>query len=71
VTPNMGDAIHDNVPALASAQSGLQLVAGYVTGTPNIQWTTSDWALFPLADSGLMRYSAPDKFRPRCPFGYM
>jgi hypothetical protein len=41
----MGDAIHDNVPALAGV-SGLQLVAGYATGTPDIQWTSADWATF-------------------------
>jgi hypothetical protein len=40
----MGDAIHDNV---ASLPAGLQLVAGYVTGTPDIQWTAADWARFP------------------------
>lgn len=41
----MGDATHINVPALAAA--GTQLVAGYVTGTPDIQWTAADWARFP------------------------
>jgi hypothetical protein len=40
----MGDAIHLNVPALA--QAGTDMVAGYVTGTPDIQWTASDFALF-------------------------
>lgn len=42
----MGDAIHDNVPALAGVP-GLQLVAGYVTGSADIQWTAGDWARFP------------------------
>lgn len=42
----MGDAIHDNVPALA-AVPGLQLVAGYATGTPDIKWTMADWQQFP------------------------
>lgn len=40
----MADAIHDNV---RSIPSGVQLVAGYVTGSPDIQWTAADWALFP------------------------
>ncbi len=43
----MGDATHDNVAALAAVQGSLQLVAGYVTGTSDIQWTSSDWAQFP------------------------
>jgi hypothetical protein len=42
----MGDAIHDNVPALAQVP-GLQLVAGYVTGSPDILWPAADWARFP------------------------
>jgi hypothetical protein len=40
----MGDAIHDNVQALKAA--GTEMVAGYVTGTPDIRWTAADWALF-------------------------
>jgi hypothetical protein len=44
MTRSMGDAIHLNVAALAAA--GTDMVAGYVTGTPDIQWTTADWALF-------------------------
>lgn len=40
----MGDAIHDNVPALRAAP--VQMVAGYTTGTPDIQWTQADWNLF-------------------------
>lgn len=43
----MGDATHSNVPLLAAARSSLQLVAGYVTGTPDVQWTAADWAQFP------------------------
>jgi hypothetical protein len=46
VTRIMGDAIHDNVPALAAIKGELQLAAGYVTGTPDIQWTSADWAEF-------------------------
>jgi hypothetical protein len=42
----MGDAIHDDVSVLAGV-SGLQLVAGYVTGSPAIAWTAADWARFP------------------------
>jgi hypothetical protein len=40
----MIDAIHadaGNIPA------GTPKVAGYVTGTPDIQWTSPDWARFP------------------------
>ncbi len=47
MTRSMGDATHDNVAALAAVQSSLQLVAGYVTGTADIQWTAADWAEFP------------------------
>jgi hypothetical protein len=46
MTRTMGDAIAANAPTLATA-SGLQLVAGYVTGSSDILWTASDWALFP------------------------
>lgn len=46
MTRSMGDAIHDNVPALAAVQSSLQVVAGYVTGSPDIVWTPADWAQF-------------------------
>jgi hypothetical protein len=44
VTRSMGDAIHINVAALHAA--GLDIAAGYVTGTPTIRWTPADWALF-------------------------
>jgi hypothetical protein len=46
MTRLMGDAIHDNVAQLASVP-GLQLVAGYVTGSSDILWTTPDWNRFP------------------------
>jgi hypothetical protein len=49
VTRLMGDAIHDNVPALAQAP-GLQMVAGYVTGSADIKWTAADWARFSLPE---------------------
>jgi hypothetical protein len=42
----MIDATHasaGNIPATAAK------VAGYVTGSPGIQWTTADWARFPRA----------------------
>jgi hypothetical protein len=39
----MADAIHANVPAIPR---DIQLVAGYVTGTPDIQWTAADWDSF-------------------------
>lgn len=41
----MGDATHDNARILAGRP--LDLVAGYVTGTPDIRWQAPDWALFP------------------------
>jgi hypothetical protein len=47
MTRSMGDAIHDDVAALAAVAGSLQLVAGYVTGSPDIVWTSSDWAQFP------------------------
>ncbi len=40
----MGDAIHLNVPKLAVAP--VQMAAGYVTGTADIQWTAADWQRF-------------------------
>jgi hypothetical protein len=44
------DATHNSVPNLPT---DLIAVAGYVTGTPDILWTTDDWDRFPLA--GLVR----------------
>jgi hypothetical protein len=41
---SMGDAIHVNVPSLETA--GTDMVAGYVTGSPDILWTAADWARF-------------------------
>lgn len=41
----MADATHDNVHALAGLP--LDLVAGYVTGSPDVRWQTPDWTLFP------------------------
>jgi hypothetical protein len=46
MTRLMGDTIHDNVNVLV-ARGDLQLIAGYDTGTPNIQWVPTDWSLFP------------------------
>jgi len=40
----MGDAISAQA---ASLPAGLDLVAGYVTGSPDIQWTAADFARFP------------------------
>lgn len=40
----MIDAIHLNVPHIPVTSAK---VAGYVTGTPDIQWTAADWARFP------------------------
>lgn len=42
----MYDATHANV---AHIPAGAQKVAGYITGTPDIQWTPDDWARFPHA----------------------
>lgn len=39
-TRTMWDAIHNNVPVIPL---GAELVAGYVTGTPDIKWTAGDW----------------------------
>jgi hypothetical protein len=47
MTRTMGDATHDAVPQLAAIRGQLQLVAGYDTGSPDIDWTAADWALFP------------------------
>jgi hypothetical protein len=46
MTRRMGDAIHVNVGALAAA-GPWDLVAGYVTGSPDIVWTAADFARFP------------------------
>lgn len=45
MTKQMADAIHDQVGSL-HAIHGLEMVAGYVTGTPDIQWTPTDFAGF-------------------------
>jgi len=37
------DTIHCNVPSIPA---GFQAVAGYVTGTPDIRWTATDWSRF-------------------------
>jgi hypothetical protein len=42
----MIDAISSNV---ANVPASAGKVAGYVTGTPDIQWTAADWARFPRA----------------------
>src|SRR5215469_16680762 len=46
MTRTMGDATHDMVPQLAAIRSRLQLVAGYDTGSPDIDWTAADVAQF-------------------------
>jgi len=40
----MGDATHDDVAALPA---WLDIVAGYDTGSPDIDWTAADFARFP------------------------
>lgn len=45
--PVMGDATHAQVAQLAAIRGGLALVAGYDSGSPDIDWTPDDWALFP------------------------
>lgn len=47
---DMVDAIHANVGNIGTA---VPKVAGYVTGTPDIEWTDADWARFP--NSGHVR----------------
>lgn len=42
----MGDATHANAATLAAALPPVELVAGYVTGSADVQWTASDWAMF-------------------------
>ena len=42
----MYDATHANV---AHIPADAQKVAGYITGTPDVQWTAEDWARFPHA----------------------
>src|SRR5215469_8205772 len=43
MTRLMVDATHDGVPYIPQ----VGMVAGYVTGSPDIAWTPSDWAHFP------------------------
>jgi hypothetical protein len=45
MTRDMGDATHADVASLLSLD--IQIVAGYDTGSPDIQWTQADWDLFP------------------------
>lgn len=60
----MLDTIHNsvrNIPGNAS------FVAGYVSGTPDIQWTETDWSLFPHShkiriEQGFGQILAPDQF---------
>jgi hypothetical protein len=40
----MADAIHDNVGSIPV--NSVQMVAGYLTGTPDIIWTAADWDKF-------------------------
>jgi hypothetical protein len=47
MTRLMGDATHDAVSALAAIRGELQLVAGYDTGSPSVDWTEADFAQFP------------------------
>ena len=44
MTRIMGDATHADV---ASLPAGLDIVAGYDTGSPDIDWTAADFARFP------------------------
>lgn len=49
VTEPMGDSTHANVSILKRYCGDLHYIAGYVTGTPDIKWTDTDWAQFPDA----------------------
>lgn len=40
----MIDTIHANVPSIPV---DTPFIGGYITGTPDIQWTPTDWARFP------------------------
>lgn len=44
MTRIMGDTTRNNIDSLPM---GLQLIAGYDTGTPDIQWTQVEWDRFP------------------------
>jgi len=50
MTTTMIDAMHSYV---RSIPPGTKKVAGYVTGTPDVQWTAEDWNAFP--DAGHVR----------------
>lgn len=44
---NMADCTHSAVRNISDADPVLPKVAGYATGTADVQWTDADWALFP------------------------
>ena len=52
----MIDAIHANV---GNIPVRTPKVGGYVTGTPDIKWTPSDWARFPHAGIQYRRSRSP------------
>lgn len=53
VIVTMTDATHSAAATLAGANPAPKKVAGYATGTPDIQWTSEDYARFP--HSGIVR----------------
>ena len=44
MTRSMADATSGNI---GNIPGNIDVVAGYVTGTPDVQWTPADWARFP------------------------
>ena len=66
MTTTMIDAIHASVPNVPATTAK---VAGYVSGTPDIQWTATDWARFP--HSGKVRIEQGyGPWPPPDPHGY-
>ena len=66
MTTTMIDATHASV---ANVPATTAKVAGYVSGTPDIQWTATDWARFP--HSGRVRIEQGyGPWPPPDPHGY-
>lgn len=63
----MGDCTADDVPELVKIAGGLQIVAPYVTGSPDVKWTEQQRGLFPAprwqqatVDQGFTGSPVPD-----------
>ena len=61
MTRMMVDCEHAAIPTVLATlpPSSYQLVAGYVTGTPDIQWTSADWKRFPSVAHVLIDQGGP------------